>query len=334
MKSFSKKLRISIIAIVSFIILLAVIFFSYWAFAVSRINSFAVFEPQKMQIEGSFIELREADIYYTEDKAKIDYNGAPQTPAQNIILVHGLGGGAFTYRHNTDALADAGFNVYAIDLKVFGYSERALKSDYSHIEQAEILLEFMEKKDIEKAIVAGHSMGGKIALIAYDKKPGKFEKIILIDSAGLEGTEGRQNNGPAYSGALPQAVVDILYYNLFLNSDRFRNFLSSAFNDDGYFDEEVISYYLEPFKVKNTNLAYRYILKGNVPYDIKRVLKNIDIPVLIIWGDNDQWISVEHAHAFNNHIKGSQLEIIEDAGHVPMEEQAGAFNDIVTRFLK
>lgn len=224
--------------------------------------------------------------------------------------------------------------ILTIDLKGFGYSERVAGPDYSHTEQAEILLEFMEKKDIEKAIVAGHSMGGKIALIAFDKKPGKFGKIILIDSAGLEGTEGMQNNGPAYSGAFPQAVVDMLYYNLFLNSQRFKNFLSSAFYNKGYFNEEVISYYLEPFKVKNTNLAYRYILKGNVPYDIKKVLKSIDIPVLIIWGDNDQWISVEHAHVFNNHIKGSRLEIIEDAGHVPMEEQSGAFNDIVIRFLK
>jgi len=334
MKSNSKKLKVSLIAIASFIVLLIIIFFSYWGFAVSRINSFAVLEPQKMQLPGSFINLRGADIYYTENKANINEGGSMQAPAQNIILVHGLGGGAFTYRHNTDALAEVGFNVYAIDLKGFGYSERVAGPDYSHIEQAEILLEFMEKKDIEKAIVAGHSMGGKIALIAYDKKPGNFEKIILIDSAGLEGTEGLQSNGPPYSGPLPQAVVDILYYNLFLNSARFENFLSSAFYNEGYFDEEVISYYLEPFKVKNTNLAYRYILKGNVLYDIERVLESIGIPVLIIWGDNDKWISVEHAHAFNAHIRGSHLEIIKNAGHLPMEEQAVAFNDIVIQFIK
>ncbi len=334
MKNSSKKIKISVIAVVSFLVLITIAFFSYWAFAVSNIKKFSVLEPQKMQLPGNFIKLRGADIYYTENKAKINDDGSMKAPAVNIILVHGLGGGAFTYRYNTGALADAGFNVYAIDLKGFGYSERALESDYSHAEQAEILLEFMEKKGIEKAIVAGHSMGGKIALIAYDKKPEKFDKIILIDSAGLEGTVGLENSAPIYSGALPQAVVDILYYNLFLNSQRFKSFLSSAFYDEGYFTEEVISYYLEPFKVKNTNLVYRHILKGNAPYDIKRVLESIDIPVLIIWGNNDQWINVEHAHAFNTYIKGSQLEIINGAGHVPMEEKAGVFNDIVIPFLE
>ncbi|MBM3700943.1 MAG: hypothetical protein FJW68_08565, partial [Actinobacteria bacterium] len=83
MKSNSKKLKVSLIAIASFIVLLIIIFFSYWGFAVSRINSFAVLEPQKMQLPGSFINLRGADIYYTENKANINEGGSKQAPAQN-----------------------------------------------------------------------------------------------------------------------------------------------------------------------------------------------------------------------------------------------------------
>ena len=328
MAKFSRKAKITVFSLLSVILILLLIFFSYWAFVSSAIKDFATLEPSKMELEGNFINLQGANIYYIEKKAGPAGKGL-EKDAKNIILVHGLGGRTFTFRKNTDALADAGFNVYAIDLKGFGYSERLAKSDYSHEKQAEILLEFMEKKQIKSAIVAGHSMGGRVALIAYDKQPQKFESIILIDSAGLE-----EDGAPFPSSILTQPVVDILYYNLFLNRERFKGFLSSAFYNKDFVTDEVISYYLEPFKIKNTNLAYRYILKGNTPYDIKSVLSKIDVPVLIVWGQNDGWIDVKNAYEFNKLIGTSRVEIIENAGHVPMEEQAEKFNSTIISFLQ
>ena len=328
MAKFSKKAKITIFSLLAVILILFIAFFSYWAFVSSAIKDFATLEPSKMVLEGNFVNLAGTNIYYIEKKA----SPAPDSlekDARNIILVHGLGGGVFTFRKNIDTLSDAGFNVYAIDLKGFGYSERLVKSDYSHEKQAEILLEFMEKKQIKSAIVAGHSMGGRVTLIAFDKQSQKFDGIILIDSAGLE-----ENGAPFPSSILSQPVVDILYYNLFLNRERFKDFLSSAFYNKDFVSDEVISYYLEPFKIKNTNLAYRYILKGNTPYDIKSVLSKIDVPVLIIWGQNDGWIDVKNAYEFNKLIGESKVEIIENSGHVPMEEQAEKFNSIVLSFLE
>ncbi|MBN1298940.1 MAG: alpha/beta hydrolase, partial [Actinobacteria bacterium] len=327
MKKISKKAKAGILSLISILLIIIVAFFSYWAYTSYSIKKFAGLEPHKMELEGDFIKLRGADIYYIEKKATSGQEGLKKE-TKNIILVHGLGGGVFTFRNNIDAIADSGFNVYAIDLKGFGYSERLLKSDYSHEEQAEILLEFMEEKKIKSATVAGHSMGGRISIIAFDKQPVKFDGLILIDSAGLE-----ENGAPVFASILGQPFVDILYYNIFLNSERFKDFLSSAFYSKDFVNSEVASNYLEPFKVKNTNLAYRYILKGNTPYDIKSALSKINIPVLIVWGQNDGWIDIKNAYAFNNLIAGSSIVIIENAGHVPMEEQAEEFNSAVLSFI-
>jgi len=328
MSKVTKKAKIILFSLLAVVLILLVTFFSYWAFVSSAIKDFASLEPLKMKLEGNFINLQGANIYYIEKKASPAGEGL-EKGTKDIILVHGLGGGAFTFRKNIDALLSAGFNVYAIDLKGFGYSERLLKPDYSHEKQAEILLEFMEKKQIKSAIVAGHSMGGRVTLIAFDKQPQKFDGIILIDSAGLE-----ENGSPFFASTLAQPFVDILYYNLFLNRERLKDFLSSAFYNKDFINDEVISYYLEPFKIKNTNLAYRYILKGNTPYDIKSVLSKIDVPVLIVWGQNDGWIDVRNAYGFNELIGASKVEIIENAGHVPMEEQAEKFNSVVISFME
>ncbi len=314
----NKKRKIALIIVLSIIGTLTIAFFSYWGYVSNKINLFAATDFKSIQANNEFISLRGAEIHYVQE-------GRGQ---KTIILVHGLGGGAFTFRNNISALANKGYKVYAIDLKGFGLSEKVIGSDYSHTEQAKILLDFMEKKGIAKATVAGHSMGGRVALIAYDMKPQNFESIILIDSAGLE------NNSPAfYSSLISQPIVDILYYNIFVKEKNFRQFLSSAFYSSDFVDPEVIRLYIESFKIKGANKAFLSIIKSNNTYDIESVLKKIDIPVLIIWGRHDGWINPESAYRFNLLIKGSEIAFIDNAGHVSMEEQSEAVNNKIIEFL-
>jgi len=314
----NKKKKIAIITVFSIVGLLVIAFFIYWGFTARKIDLFESSDFKSIQTNRDFVRLRGAEIHYVEkgDGQRI------------IIFVHGLGGGAFTFDSNISEMAKQGFKVYAIDLKGFGYSQKVAGSDYSHIEQAKILLDFMEKKGIQKATVAGHSMGGRIALIAYDMKPQNFENIILIDSAGLE------SNSPAfYRLLLNRQVADILYYNLLVNEKNFSKFLSSAFYNKDFVSREVINLYLEAFKIKNADKAFNFLIKANNNYDIASVLKKINIPVLIVWGRYDSWISIDSAHKFNSLISGSELAVIDNAGHVSMQEQPEAVNKKIIEFL-
>jgi pimeloyl-ACP methyl ester carboxylesterase len=315
----NKKRNILLISILLVIAVFTLAFISYWQYALMRVKDFTTVELSRLKEDNDFIRIRGADIHYVE-KGSGDHT---------LILLHGIGGGAFTFRHNIAALADSGYRVFALDLKGFGFSEKVPDSDYSHTEQARIVLDFMRTKGIERAVIAGHSMGGRIALICYDLDPEKFDKMILIDSAGLE-----ESSPPVFSGLLTKPVVDIIYYNLFVRQDNFRDFLGSAFYDTGFVDARVAGLYLEPFRIKDANIAYVSMLKGNVPYDIEAVLSKVDIPVLIIWGKNDTWISLDNAYRFNSLIKGSKLSIIDKAGHVPMEEQPEAVNKAMLDFLR
>jgi len=314
-----KKRNITIISVFSVIGIFIITFLFYWLFVSVKVNNFTNVNFADLTTKYDFIKLRDAEIHYVEKG----------TGDNTIILIHGLGGGTFSFRNNIDSLANTDYKVFALDLKGFGFSEKIVGSDYSDVEQARIILDFMEKKGIQKATIAGHSMGGKIALICYNIKPQKFEKIILIDSAGLE-----KNSPVILSKFITKPLVDIFYYNLIVKENNFKNFLSSAFYNKELVNQEVPSLYLEPFKIKNANLAYLSIIKSNVRYDISVVLKKINIPVLIIWGESDSWINVENAYKFNSLINGSELAIIKNAGHVSMEEQPEKVNEKILEFLK
>ena len=314
-----RKRKIVIISVVSVVLILLLLFFTYYIYTYIQVKDFTDLELDSTVAEGQFIRLRGSDVHYIE---KGDGN-------RNLILIHGIGSGSFSFENNIDFLADAGFKVHAIDLKGFGYSERVIDSDHSHQEQARIVIEFMNKKGIETATLAGHSMGGRVILIAYDFDPEKFENIILIDSAGLEQMQ--------FSGVMKfftQPFVDILYFNLFVNRQNFKNFLSSAFYDKESVDDNVVDRYWMPFKIKDTNRVYLSILKGNTYHDIEAVLKKINIPVLIIWGEQDTWISVDNAYRFSELLPNCSVVVIPGAGHVPMEEKPEAVNRAIIEFLE
>ncbi len=128
-------------------------------------------------------------------------------------------------------------------------------------------------------------------------------------------------------------IADILYYNLLVNEKNFSKFLSSAFYNKDFVSREVVNLYLEAFKIKNADKAFSFLIKANNNYDIASVLKKINIPVLIVWGRYDGWISIDSAYKFNSIISGSELAVIDNAGHVSMQEQPEAVNKKIIEFL-
>ncbi|MFN2224783.1 MAG: alpha/beta fold hydrolase [Anaerolineae bacterium] len=104
-----------------------------------------------------------------------------QGPA--ILLLHGYhpDNDWQIWENNVQALADAGFCVYALDMVGYGRSEG---QRLDHGQQAQALLDVMAAEGIESATVGGVSWGGLIALELALNAPEKVERLILVDSAG------------------------------------------------------------------------------------------------------------------------------------------------------
>jgi pimeloyl-ACP methyl ester carboxylesterase len=101
-----------------------------------------------------------------------------------ILLAHGSHpeNNWRVWEHNVEALADAGFAVYALDL--LGYGDSGGKM-LDHRQQAQALLDLMDAEGLRTAIVGGVSWGGMVALELVLAAPERVDRLILVDSAGV-----------------------------------------------------------------------------------------------------------------------------------------------------
>jgi pimeloyl-ACP methyl ester carboxylesterase len=80
---------------------------------------------------------------------------------------------------------------------------------------------------------------------------------------------------------------------------------------------------------------YRQIAEADEAYtdQIEPLYPAIDIPVLVMWGRDDAWIPVEHAHRLHDLIPGARLLVIEQAGHLIQLDQPAALSVALTQWL-
>ncbi len=253
---------------------------------------------------SKFAEINGVKIHYQEKG-----EGTP------LILIHGYASSTYSWKDVFEPLSEK-YRVIAIDLKGFGFSEKP-DGDYTRRAQGEIINGLLEYLKIEKAWIAGNSMGGETALNIALFHPEKVLGLILIDSAGVK-ILGRESLAPWY---LQTPVVGQVLTSLALTSDFLvREGLKKSFYDDSKISDERVNYYYQPLKTRNGQLAAREARMQYVLYPVEDKLDKIKVPTLLIWGAEDELIPLEAGKKMNSLIKDSKLVVFESCGHIPQEE--------------
>lgn len=186
---------------------------------------------------------------------------------------------------------------------------------------ARLMLAFMDAEKIEKADLLGHSVGGWIALHIALLAPDRIERLVLVDSMGLDVGES-----PATDiSKLDEAAL----YNAAFAT---RGVLVVAGDFGGV-----------PLDLRGGAL-FKHVMNGQrnlialtggkcgevflMPY-----LKDISAKTLIVWGESDRLTPLDHAHIFASHIRRSRVAVIEGAGHFPQKEKPQTFLRVVCNFL-
>jgi len=117
-----------------------------------RIDSREAYTGQELATEGHFVEVGAVNTHYIR-KGK----GKP------LVLIHGIFSSVFVWHKNIDDLSRH-FDVIAVDLKGYGYSDKPRDGRYSRENIRQFMIDFMDAINVEKAIVGGHSWGGGIAM--------------------------------------------------------------------------------------------------------------------------------------------------------------------------
>ena len=265
-------------------------------------------------IEGPYARLGPPD-----NPVKLFYRDEGSGPP--LLLIHGFGASTFTWRYLAPDLARTN-RVIAVDLKGFGQSDKPFDERYSVYDQAGLLAQLIEEKDLRDLTLVGHSFGGGVALLlaleAQHRLQGRISRIVLLDSIAYP------QNVPVFFRMLDMPVVSQLGIRMVPSSVQTRIALKIAYFDDSKIDPEEVEAYAAPLKTAAGKHAIIHSARQIVPENIESLserYKSIELPTLILWCDHDRIVPLEVGIKLRRTLPNSALKLVEECGHMPQEEQ-------------
>ena len=253
-----------------------------------------------------------------------------------VVLIHGMAGSSRTWLGVMSVLA-RDYTVVAPDLLGHGESAKPM-GDYSLGAHASGIRDLLSGVlGIERATVVGQSLGGGVAMQLAYQHPELCERLVLSGSGGL----GREVSWILRALTLPGAELLLP-----LLCPRFvRNLggeLGGLLDDCGLRAphlSEIWRAYASLAEPENRHAFIRTVrsvidLGGQSVSANDRLYLASGVPTLILWGEQDRIIPVEHAHAAAARIPGCRLEIFEKAGHFLHVEEPERFAATLADFIE
>ena len=262
----------------------------------------------------------------------VSYRRCGEGPA--VLLIHGMAGSSGTWREVMAPLARA-CDVIAPDLLGHGESAKPL-GDYSLGAFASGLRDFLGALGVERATVVGQSLGGGVAMQLAYQHPELAERLVLVNSGGL----GREVSWILRALALPGAeYVMPIFFPSFVRARG--NRISRWLHRQGIrapHAAEMWRAYQSLVDTENRQAFVRtlraVIDPGGQSVNARdRLYLATAMPTLIIWGDCDDIIPIEHAHQAQAAMPGSRLEIFQGVGHFPHVEAPRRFVEVLSDFI-
>ncbi len=273
--------------------------------------------------DSRFVTLQNVAIHY-----KVSGTGEPA-----FLLLHGFGASTYSWHAVMENLGALGTAI-AYDRPAFGLTERPLTwegdNPYSTEVQPRIALGLLEHLGEERAILVGNSAGGTLALHLALIYPERVKALILISPAVYTG-----GGAPSFVRPLlrtPQLRrIGPLAVRSFLG--RGASLLDSAWHDPGRITPEMQEGYTRPLRADNWDKAlWEMTLATNYP-DLVSRLGELQLPVLVITGDDDRIVPTADSVRLAEEIPGAELVVIPNSGHVAHEETPGAVMAAIEAFL-
>jgi len=280
-------------------------------------------EPRTITVEG----LR-ARVLIEEGR------GAERDP---IVLIHGVGGWAENWRPVIAALASTGRRVVALDLPGFGQSERPRRVRYFGPDEAfypRFVIAAMDVLGIERAHIAGNSMGGAVAYMTAVTAPLRTRSLVLVAPGGL----GRDVAFFLRACSLPGFG---LVARLPRPRSAAREVLRTCFYDAGRITPEL---YEEAERYGNSSFPefVRALSAGVGIRGVRRSLRDAWVarsslyggPALVVWGREDFVLPLRHLADVHATLPQAQVALIERCGHMPQAERPDEFLAATLPFLE
>jgi pimeloyl-ACP methyl ester carboxylesterase len=257
----------------------------------------------------------------------------PRADAAPIVLLHGTGASLHTWEGWVTALRKTR-RVITLDLPGFGltgpFAGQYAADDYRGDSYARFVLDLMDALKIERAVLGGNSLGGEIAWRVASLAPQRVERLILVDATGYAFAPDDVPLGFRIS-ALPlvnRVAEHLLPRALVVASVR------SVYGDPTRVTEPLVDRYFElMLREGNRRALSQRVRQLEAGAHVER-LKALSLPTLVLWGGRDRLVPPATAQLFARDIRGAQVVVFDELGHVPHEEDPARTVQPVLAFLE
>ena len=263
---------------------------------------------------------------------QIGYRRGGQGPV--LLLLHGIAGSSLTWIPAM-RLLQSDYTVLAPDFLGHGASEKPL-GDYSLGNLAAVMRDLLNLLGIDRATVVGQSFGGGVAMQFSYQFPERCERLVLVDAGGL----GREVSWILRLATLPgsEYVMPALFP-AFMRS--WGDPVVRFFGGRGLRNAEAVEMWRSYRSLTESESRRAFVRTIRSVIDPggqsvsagDRLYLTARMPTLIVWGDHDRIIPLEHAYVAHKAIPNSRLEVMQGLGHYPHAEDPVRFVEILEDFL-
>jgi 3-oxoadipate enol-lactonase len=240
-----------------------------------------------------------------------------QGAGEALILIHGLGATADSWRLQVEALS-ANYRVIAMDLRGHGQSGYRAEEPLTIRTLATDVMALVQNLGIAQAHFCGISMGGMIALEILVRFGLRVKSLILAGTTAFFPPPQPREELLSHFDNLDMAAWAQVMANRLLRR-----------NAPEELRQEVIQ-----VLAANRRAPYRQGLVATFAGDYRWLLPQIEVPTLILVGEEDQATPLGYARYLHKNIQGSELQVISQAAHTTNLENPGEFNWRVGAHLK
>jgi pimeloyl-ACP methyl ester carboxylesterase len=241
------------------------------------------------------------------------------------VLVHGTPSRALVWREVAAALAD-NHAVYTFDLLGFGDSERHVDQDVSLVAHGEVLAELVAQWELDRPALVGHDIGGAIALRAHLLEGTAASRLALVDAVVM-----RPWLTPRTRAMQRQAWDSFPDEELAAQIDEHLRSATATRLDPEVFD----SLFGQWRGARGQRLYVRNFMQLDEEHtaELDPRLAAIDVPTLVVWGDDDAWLPLPVSERIAAAIPGALRVVIPGAGHFSMEDRPAEVAAALADFL-
>lgn len=242
-------------------------------------------------------------------------DSGPGPTGRTIVLMHGWGCSLSTLASIEHIATREGYRVVNVDFPGFGQSQEP-DSVWGVEEYTQCIEELICSLGVDRPSLLGHSFGGRVGILYASRHPGELDSLILVDAAGIKPRRSLRYYLKVYSFKARKRLMYLI------------------------FGREKAEHKLDKMRAKAGSSDYaqaspmmRRILSKVVNEDLSDRLGLIDVPTLLIWGENDTATPISDARKMERLIPDAGLVAFPGCGHYSFLDNPRQFDAVLTSFL-